>query len=356
MDTEEFQNFWIDGVVRFTFLCVGFIINGISISLLLSKKKLQSMFNHLLACSLITDNCYLFVQAFLLVFYQFDALSIYWLLPYFAFPFQDVFQTANALLTICLSHERYSATKDLQGYTAEMAFKRNRYVRLLKYLALVVSFSIIFCIPRFLVYTMDADGNNKGELVPKTSLGKNEDFRLYYKGVRWISFLSLSFVALIFFNWKTWKNIRKASKVISEFAATTTTTAVSSTTTTVSLTGNAKIRKSMEEKNRKREKKTSFTLFALTIVFFICNGFFLLKQIIAITPIEIGVKFERTSRMLLTLNSCVNVIVYCMTNAEFRKYYLSYLQQIVNLITCKYAFKSKFEGKEETRSIGETTL
>ena len=105
--------------------------------------------------------------------------------------------------------------------------------------------------------------------------------------------------------------------------------------------------KRLESNNRKREKKTSFTLFALSTVFLICNSCFLLKQILALTNPSLQFNLERTSRMLLTLNSCVNAIVYSITNTEFRKHHLSYVQRVVHSITCKTAFNSKFGATTE---------
>ena len=102
---------------------------------------------------------------------------------------------------------------------------------------------------------------------------------------------------------------------------------------------NKLIEESME-KIREREKRLSVTLLALVVVFLICNSCFLAKRLLRLLQLSYGIIGQlpheltgHVSRMLLTLNACVNSIVYCMSNVEFRRYYLSYLKKIGNLLT-----------------------
>ena len=101
---------------------------------------------------------------------------------------------------------------------------------------------------------------------------------------------------------------------------------------------NNQIGKDIEKSIIEREKKLLVTLLALVIVFLICNSCFLAKQILRLLKSTFAYA-GRANRMLLTFNASVNAVVYCMSNVEFRQYYMSYIKQIRNLVAPKYGSK-----------------
>ena len=144
--------FLVDGVFKTTFGVIGFFVNCIAIKILVSQKKMQKMFHHLLTCSLIIDNCYIFVSSMSTIYYFFNVEWIIWAFPYFVIPFEQISYVANVLITVCLSHERYAILSDPRAYNTNMAGAAARYYRLGRYMIFVVIFSIAVNVPRFLTY------------------------------------------------------------------------------------------------------------------------------------------------------------------------------------------------------------
>ena len=69
--TETFDvSFWIDGVLISIIAAIGFILNNIAFFILVSKKNLQNVFNHLLVFSFIAQNLYIFSSAFPRFYYN----------------------------------------------------------------------------------------------------------------------------------------------------------------------------------------------------------------------------------------------------------------------------------------------
>ena len=100
--TETFDvSFWIDGVLISIIAAIGFILNNISLFILVSKKNLQNVFNHLLVFSFIAQNLYIFSSAFPRFYYNLKINLVVYFMPYFAHPLKEISLTLNILIPLC---------------------------------------------------------------------------------------------------------------------------------------------------------------------------------------------------------------------------------------------------------------
>ena len=108
--------------------------------------------------------------------------------------FADIFYTANILITMCLSHERYAITEDsLSDLTLRMASKRFRYCRLMKYMLFVIPLSLACNLPRFFTHEISETGID----ILHTSLRQDQAFITYYNALEYPILISVSFLAIL---------------------------------------------------------------------------------------------------------------------------------------------------------------
>merc|ERR1712016_497166 len=96
---NEFLDMFVDYFLKQFLICLGFFINSIAIWILVTNKKMQNIFLHLLACSLVADNGFLFMALLTTLFYQFKYMSLVGIAAYVSIPFKEIFYTANLLIT-----------------------------------------------------------------------------------------------------------------------------------------------------------------------------------------------------------------------------------------------------------------
>ena len=332
-DENLFMKFWFDGVFRIFIGCLGFSMNSLAIWILISHKKMQSMFLHILTCSLIFDNGYLVMDMLTLLYYNIKVEALIWILPYITFPFTDIFYTANILITICLAHERYALISDSGLYRQTMSIAKFRHHRLIKYMIPIVLFSFMFNINSFLTHTISpASGQENSTAttaewkITKTDMKRAPSYNIFGKSVKWSVFLIASFLLLVFFNWKVFTNVKEKLSMRNQLPS-------------VSIEINKK--ESHTESAEKRQsrlntlnslrnsEKFTLALFALVTSFFFCNIWFLGEMIFD----GIGNKsenYEIISRLMRMLNACTNVLVYCIVDHTFKKYFKNYLLYLMS--------------------------
>ena len=87
--------------------------------------------------------------------------------------------------------------------------------------------------------------------------------------------------------------------------------------------------------------KFTMALFSLVTAFFICNivfmGELMMKAVRAVGGVKFAFKkqYEIVSRLMLVLNSCTNVFIYCFADRTFKKHFKDHLKHIWYLMTCK---------------------
>ena len=205
--TYEFAEFWIDGILTSFIAAVGFALNSFAIYILLTRKNMQNMFNHLLVCSFVTDNVFLFTSAFPRLYYNFHVNFVVWMIPHFAYPFEEIAYTMNILLTVCLSHERYIIIPNQTQYRVDMAIRRNRMHRLMVYILPITILSVAYNIPKFFAYYLD---ETSGEVKKrKTDLKKSDEFKIYYLCWSWFAIVGVCFLIIVALNTIIVWNLKK---------------------------------------------------------------------------------------------------------------------------------------------------
>jgi hypothetical protein len=314
----------------------GIFMNSIAIWILVTAKKMQSMFLHILAFSFVCDNGYLFAEILSTMYYEFKVEDVMWFLPYFAFPFKEIFYTANILITIALSRERYSLVTDNHGYRAKMEVAEFRYERLKKYIAVMTIFSVVINIPSFCTYSISnvnvEDGNTLVWKMVKTALRKDDTYVLLDKAVKWSIILVISFVLLVFLNRKVYTHVKEKMALRTSIRSST-----ASRKTSFDQGSTFRARWNFIMKLRKTEKFT-LALFAVVAAFLFCNVWYLVEVILK--AISSGIiydcmpKYGSLSRFMRTFNACTNVLIYCFADRTFKRYLKNYLCYIIDRMSC----------------------
>ena len=312
------------GVIKVVFGFLGLFINSVGIFVLIKEKSLRNIFNHIFACSLITDNIYLIAGAIITFYFHFDVKypALASLVPHFAIPFKHIALTANILITISLSHERYTALANPTAYTKHVANARNRCHRLTIYLAFVVIFSVAFNFPRFFAKKLSEDGST----VLKTSFATSVYYRTYYKGIRSIIFMPIAFTILILFNARIYIIIHKLVNTATDQKCRG--NDKSKMTSELQLDQDFNMLRRLSRKLRssqlnaiKKKDKLTVALFALVTVFTLTNCCFLVEEILDAFDFDPSWEngFEFATQLIVHTNACVNIFIYWMVDGSFKQ-------------------------------------
>ena len=331
------------GSIMVTIAIVGITMNTLAVCIFATRKKMKSLFHRILMCLLLADNLYLACTILSSVYFDFDIDDIVWIMPYFVLPFKDISRTACLLTTIALSYERYSICCDpkkiKRSSQTSMSGDYNKY----KIYAIILSvwvFSVVYNILRFFVYCIDSTDPEVYSL-QKTKLRENSDFKLYYKGIRWIIFTLMSLATLIFLNWKVYTHVtqslrdcgRKSSATINED---------NTPRPSFHEEYNYRMSKQLLGIIRRREKLV-FALFVLVLCNLIGNSLKMVEETIQ----AIGIKpdglrtLQKIARLMLTLNSSVNAIIYGFSDRKFRRIFFSIIMNAINFISCNSFFTNE---------------
>ena len=353
---NAFMDYWIDGVLKICGGCFGSIMNAIAIWILVSEKRMQKMFLHILTCSLLFDNGYMLMEIITTMYWEFKVKNLVWILPHLAYPLKEIFYTANILTTIALSYERYTLLSDSKGYKQATELAECRYKRLRKYILGIALFSIVFNLPSFFTHVVsskfDVCTNMTVYKPSKTDFRRDPNYKLLDKSIKWSIFLVISFSILIFFNWKLFVNVKDKLEIRKRL----TTVGIQNEVKKPSKTGCVGL--SMLKRMRKQEKFTT-ALFALITAFCLCNIWFLVECILKTVEFqddateEMVENFEIFSRLMRMLNSCTNVFIYCIVDRTFRTYFKTYLRRIASFLTCNLAPVNTEKDDSKTR-VSET--
>ena len=317
--TETFDvSFWIDGVLISIIAAIGFILNNISLFILVSKKNLQNVFNHLLVFSFIAQNLYIFSSAFPRFYYNLKINLVVYFMPYFAHPLKEISLTLNILIPLCLSHERYIVIPDPREYKKYMDVKRNRQRRLFLYIIPVLTFSILYNIPKFFSYNLIFNECKKLTEHKKSDLRRSYEFITYYLGISWAIIIIIVFMMLCFFNWKIIRNIGSNFKHTEDQLSFRITMVKGRKFSTADLP-KVPVKCSKKPKLQKHEK-LSLASVALVFVFFVCNLPRITEEVMDVFHVDIYA-LEVISRFLLTLNSSINIFIYCSLNEKFNAHF-----------------------------------
>lgn len=329
--TEPFHSFeeLPEDVSTFEFVTEGAMVTGIGllgivaniISLvILSRPQMRSSVNCGLQGLAVFDTVVLICAVLMLGLKKLGSrvqfLRIYSLAisPYvipFAYPIGLIAQTGSVWTTVAVTVERYIAVCHPLKAKSMCTYRRARLFN-----AIIMTMSIIYNIPRFLevehaeIYS--AELNRTIYKVVASQLRVN---KLYYEVYHiWLYLLVMYFIpflVLTILNIYIWRTVRRANR-------------------------------ERQILSRKQEGEFSLAIMLLCVVtvFLMCNILALIVNIIEYFDIFFSA-LVRVSNLLITVNSSVNFVIYCIFGRKFKRTFL--------VLFCKYpiqrtSFNDSFQG------------
>ena len=359
--------------------------------------KNQHSFHKLIICLTIVDTCVLLLSIVdgvyrgLVVRSEF-LTQIY---PYFVHPCFYMCVCCSIYITICISHERYSALKDPVRYS-NISMQQTKKWKFLKYFLATLIFSIIYNIIRFSdfqtvcldddsdyqfikkynITILDSDTvlrstpgacndpreDTKMTILDRNILFNNETsngiFRTVIATTDCLVLGLVPFVLLIFFNASIYGFVRKQRQKIGPRI-------------------NMSIEnQQVEDRIRINEIRMAVSFITIVAVFFICHSVWLVSSVIGaifdwkalnktchtneqtkgfceeiISPWYI--KLTYASRLLMVINSAVNILLYGVVWNQFREEARDMLMEIficLGITKHPRKHKSYFSNTEGTAS------
>ena len=235
------------------------------------------MFMHLLAFSLVCDNGFILTDILTSCYHELHLDIFVWTLPWFAYPFKEIFYFANIFITVALSYERYVMIMDNSGYKAQMEIKYFRCKRLKKYVIGILTISVLANFLSFFTYTIRNkcidDSDDYQWTREKTELRKDKTYMILDKSVKWSLIFVTAFLLLIFFNFKIYICVKEKLKL----------------RTNLNLNGNSINSSSTNSKVKscfsfvdsfRKEDKLSLALFVVTGSFLFCNVWYVGEELL----------------------------------------------------------------------------
>ena len=343
------SEYWILGVSGMSVACFGLIINSFGLYVLLRNKD-KHMFQKMLACLVTFDTCVLIFSLLVAIYRgaKVDDNIVVLTYPYITYPGFYISVCCSIYMTICMSHERYSALRDPIRYSKTIELQGYQQRKITKYLLATVMGSIAYNIFRFYEYSAHcvseedyADEKvlnginvplhgykfwsgifaNSSEECEKMIVVKSDDvnrretekdegiFRRAISISDCIVLGIMPFLLLIYFNTRIYLCVRKQRERISAVSA-------------ESSTENMKI----ENRIRKNEIRMAISFMAIVAVFFVCYSVNLIFGIISAhyypsryEPAAIWFFILRDlGQLLMVVNSSVNIILYGFIGRNFR--------------------------------------
>lgn len=315
-DEMRFQ-FWVSAVLLSGVALFGILGNILSM-VILSRPQMKSSISAVLfglaACDtlLIVTSVLLFSLPTVYP-YTGHLFGYYYVwypkLTLFIFPMAMAAQTASTYLTITVSFERF-----LVVYFPLQSRRWLNYERARIYVILILLFSFIYNIPRFLEPMVLEDQHpTYGTIycIAGTALRNHVVYINFY--VHWMYLIFICFIpfaTLSFFNIMIYRQIRKANK--------------------------ERLRISRSEK---REISLAMMLICVVIVFLVCNILALvLNMLEAFYNITLD-NVNQISNLLVTINSSVNFIIYVIFGEKFKRIFFG--------MVCKKRMARKEEALRE---------
>ena len=329
-------SWWMSGMGTIMISTLGMIFNATAIYILSDKRMWVSFFNRLLVCLAIIDNLFL-ANAILVVVVEklIESPSADHLFVFvnFLYPTRNMFMCCSIYMTVGLACERYNSTSN--PFLHRTRQNESTCRRLLLYILPVISFSVMYNIPKFFDLkveerplefedssncsrntsndTSQSDCEKKIQVqIEPTSIRNNEAYILWYINVSNLLVTSvIPFLLLTYFNYKIYTALKERQN------------------RKANMVSQPKNTSSRKEHSRKENRQT-FVLFAIVVLFVICHALRIIlniaeflerynvyrqgcvgKQFWTIVSIPIA-------SCLLQLNSGTNFFVYCVLSDLFR--------------------------------------
>jgi len=292
----------------FEFLVPAVLVNGVGVLglvgnllsiFILSRPQMKGSTNCILI-GLATYDSILIISSILMfglpaVFnYSKTLFSFYYweIFPFitpFVYPIGLIAQTTSAYLTLCVTVERYVAVCQPLKARSLCTYGRARSC-----VVIMGTAALIYNIPRFFEVTWKNAYNeqeqlNRTQVIP-TKLRQNETYISVY--ITWMYLVVMyivPFTCLALFNLRIYIQIRRAN-----------------------------MERAKLSRLQQREIGMATMLICVVMVFFACNVLALVVNVLELLAIEITA-LTHVSNLLVTLNSSVNFIIYCIYGDKFRR-------------------------------------
>ena len=288
-------------------LClVGFVGNALSIAVLRKDRDKKNTTNWLLQTLAVADTLYLCASVFIQTLNTIRADTNWWpdlqrAFPYlepYIWPFASIAQTITVWLVMLVTVDRYIAIC-LPLRTNIRTLQRTKLA-----VAIVILAAILYNVPRFMereiVTKFDKCTNTTSIKTEQTPFRKNRVYFLVYKTIMYFIFRAIGpLLALIILNLRLVKALRE-------------------------------VRKKHRDMNKSTKHRENITLMLVVVVtvFILCELPDLVVRVVfsllvfLFKPDSYDVNklryFNVTSNALLTLNSGINFLIYCLIGNKFR--------------------------------------
>ena len=338
-------SWWLDGIGTIFFSSFGLLFNTIAIFILCNKRMKESFFNRLLVCLAIADNLFLancIASAYVMQLGSSSGSHLFIFIN-ILYPARNVLMCSAIYMTVGLACERYISIA--KPYLQRIRQGENTCQRLVCYVVPVISFSIVFYIPKFFDLrlieeslkcsktpsndTVMENCSTEFSIFP-TDIRINNDYILWYINIANLVVTSVvPGVLLTFFNYNihycTIKRRERRASMISEAFL------------------------SKKEKDKKAyETRQTVVLFAIVLMFVVCH---LLRIILNLEEI-VNFQFNEPqwkkgcpatafwemvtipiSGLLLQFNSSLHFFIYCIYDNVFTDVLISQVPQ--RLASCR---------------------
>ena len=352
-------NWWVGGVLSIFTSVLGIILNTISICVLCNRRIRASLFNRLLVCLAIMDSLFLAATIFdaltrkLITLYSFHHVFIF---VHILYPARSMLICSSTYMTVGLSYERYAfLTKPIHQRARH---NTNTYSRLALYCSLIITFSILYYIPRFFDLELEKLPCSKNsEEVNGTLFNCSEQYdfrptpiRINPNYVLWYINVSnlvvtgvIPGVLLGFFNYKISKSLQRSNQTRASMVSRQRSTAAK-----------------QQNKNNSDHGRT-LVLFAIVILFFVCHALRIILNIeeVANLASEGDPKIEScpilrfwavvlipVSNLLIQVNASANFFIYCFCDRVFK-------EVLVSQLSIKYSFPTRTSRTQESFKLSE---
>ena len=338
---DDTFGFWIEGVMHNIIGFTGIIMN-IVFCCVLSRKQLRNVFNSLLIALAIFDSLFLMLRIIDTFRTQFELTTQVhiFLFPKILHPFGAVTLLVSIFMIIAISMERYIAVTRPISLHVEMSYNKGAQVkRFLKYLIPVILFSLIIEIPTFFEVEGKQNDETKRLEILITELRLHPDYMIYYVGVtKLIVTVIIPFLTIMYLNVSTYLIIHQRQKnqmVLNQTNENTLEMETVDTDLTESY-NNASRQTHLAPKPSKRtlEERLYLLFMTISLLFLLCHSpRFILNFYEAVSAKELNacmkagyfgvplwaLHLAQISNVLLTINSSVNSLIYCVFSRKYRE-------------------------------------
>ena len=287
-------------------LClVGFVGNALSVAVLRKDRDKKNTTNWLLQTLAVADTLYLCASVFIQILNTIHSETNWWpdlqsAFPYlepYIWPFASIAQTITVWLVMLVTVDRYIAIC-LPLRTNMRTLQRTKLA-----VAVVVILAMLYNVPRFMereiVTKFDSCTNSTFLITQKTTFRENRVYFLVYKTIMYFIFRSIGpLLALIILNVRLVKALREVRKKHRDMT-----------------------------KSTKHRENITLMLVVVVTVFILCEMPDLIARIVFAYVVFDEANFDINrlryfnvvTNAMLTLNSGINFLIYCLIGNKFRR-------------------------------------